>query len=74
MLLIGPLETNFSEMLIHIFSFKKMHLKLLPGKRQPFVSGLNVFNVSLDMVKWVINASDGLSHQSYLFSTSEAIT
>ena len=29
-LLIGPLETNFSEILIeiHIFSFKKMHLNM----------------------------------------------
>ena len=32
-LLIGPLETNFSEILIeiHTFSFKKMHLKMSSG-------------------------------------------
>ena len=39
-LLIGPLGTNFSEILIeiHTFSFKKMHLKMSSGKWQPFVS------------------------------------
>ena len=37
---IGLLGTNFSEILIEIltFSFKKMHLKMSSGKRQPFVS------------------------------------
>ena len=37
-LLIGPLGTKFSEVLIkiHTFSFKKMHLKMLSGKWQPF--------------------------------------
>ena len=39
-LLIWPLGTNFSEILIEIntFSFKKMHLKMSYGKWQPFVS------------------------------------
>ena len=39
-LLIGPLGTNFSEILIGIqtFSFKKMHLKMSSAKRRPFVS------------------------------------
>ena len=34
---IGPLGTNFSEILIeiHAFSFTKMHLKMSPGKRRP---------------------------------------
>ena len=43
-LLIGPLGTNFSEMLIEIptFSFKKIHLKMLSGKWRPFCLGLNV--------------------------------
>ena len=42
-LLIGPLGTNFSEILIAIltFSFKKMHLKV-SAKRWPFCLGLNV--------------------------------
>ena len=43
-LLIGPLGTNFSEILIaiYIFSFKKMHLKMSSGNWQPFCLGLNV--------------------------------
>ena len=37
-LLIGPLRTNFSEILIEIptFSFKKMRLKVSSAKRRPF--------------------------------------
>ena len=36
--------TNFNENLIdvHIFSFKKMHLKMSSGKWRPFCLGLNV--------------------------------
>ena len=43
-LFIGPLGTNFSEILIeiHTFSFKKMHLKMSSGKWWPFCLGLNV--------------------------------
>ena len=43
-MLIGPLGTNFSEMLIeiHKFSFKKMHLEMLSGKWCPFCLGLDV--------------------------------
>ena len=39
-LLIGPLGTNFSEILIGIqtFSFKKIHLKMSSAKWHPFVS------------------------------------
>ena len=42
-MVIGPLGTNFSEILIGIdtFSFKKMHLKLSSGKCWPFCLGLN---------------------------------
>ena len=38
-LLIGPLRTNFSEILIGIktFSFKKMHLKMSSAKWRPYV-------------------------------------
>ena len=44
-LLIGPLGTNFSEIIskIHSFSFKKMHLKTSSAKWRPFCLGLNVF-------------------------------
>ena len=39
-LLIGPLETNFSEILIRIqtFSFKKMHLKMSSAKMASILS------------------------------------
>ena len=42
--LIGPLGTNFSEILAEIitFSSKKMYLKVLSAKRRPFCLGLNV--------------------------------
>ena len=45
-LLILPLGTNFSEFLIviHIFSFNKMHLKMSPAKWRPFCLGLNVLS------------------------------
>ena len=43
-LLIGPLGTNFSEILIKIltFSFMKMRLKVSSAKWRPFCLGLNV--------------------------------
>ena len=43
-LLIGPLGTNFSEILIEIvtFSFKKMRLKVSSAKWRPWCLGLNV--------------------------------
>ena len=43
-LLIAPLGTNFSEILIKIYAFlfKKMHLKMSSGKWRPFCLGLNV--------------------------------
>ena len=47
LLLIGPLGTKFSEILIEIltFSFKKMRLKVSSAKRWPFCLGLNVLRV-----------------------------
>ena len=47
-LLIQPLGTNFSEILIkiHKFWFKKMHLKMLSAKCHPFCPGLNVLKES----------------------------
>ena len=47
-LLIWPLRTKFSEILmeIHTFSFKKMHLKMLSGKWRPFCLSLNVLTAS----------------------------
>ena len=58
-LLIGPLGTNFSEILIGIktFWFKKMHLKMSSGKWRPFCPSLNVL---MDMIfynrmKWKLS-------------------
>ena len=51
LLLIGPLGTNFSEILIEIlrFSFKKMRVKVSSAKRRPFCLGLNVLSCNLVM-------------------------
>ena len=48
LLLIGPLGTNFSEILIKVltFSFKKMRLKVSSAKRRPFSLGLNELRAS----------------------------
>ena len=45
-LLIGPLGTNFSEILIDTYTllFKKMHLKMSSRKWRPFCLGLNVLS------------------------------
>ena len=45
-LLIRPLATNFSEISIeiHVFSFKKIYLKISSGKWRPFCLGLNVLS------------------------------
>ena len=47
-LLITPLGTKFSEILIkiHTFLFRKMHLKMLSGKWRPFCLRLNVLRPS----------------------------
>ena len=50
-LLIGPVGTNFSEILIgiHKFSFTKMHLKMTSAKWRPFSLGLNVLTLRLQI-------------------------
>ena len=57
-LLIGPLWTNFSEILIEIqsFSFKKMHLKLSSAKWRPLCLSLNVLSPPLQPRKQVLFA------------------
>ena len=53
-LLIGPLGTNFSEIIITIltFSFKEMHLKMSFGNWRPFCLGLNVLILSAFLTSW----------------------
>ena len=52
-LLIRPLGTKFSEILItiHTFSFMKMHLKMSSAKWWPFCLGLNVLNAPTGLNK-----------------------
>ena len=49
LLLIRPLGTNFSEILIEIpiFSFQKIHLKMSSGNQKPFCLDLNVLTVKM---------------------------
>ena len=56
-LVIGPLGTNFSEILIAIqtFSIKKMHLKMSSAKWRLFCLGLNV--LSRVMMLWTKSPS-----------------
>ena len=55
LLSIGPLGTNFSEILIKIqnFSFTKMHPKISPAKRRPFCPGGWV-KVTADCIEYVL--------------------
>ena len=57
-LLIGPLVTNFNEMLIeiHTLSFKKIHLKMSSGKWRPFCPGLNGL---MFLVQWILSQNCG---------------
>ena len=57
-MLIGLLGTNFSEILIEIytFSFKKMHLKMSSGKWRPCCLGLNVLNIKHEQWEYAISA------------------
>ena len=56
-LLIGPLGTNLSEILIAIetFSFKKKHLKMSSGKCRPFCLGLIVLRLKAHLPCLEIN-------------------
>ena len=67
-LLIGPLGTNFSEILIEIqtFSLKKIRLKMSSAKCCSFRLGLNVLNAfslgESDSSKWICFDADILCH------------
>ena len=70
LLLIGPLRTNFSEILIEIltFSFKKMRLKVSSAKRRPFCLGLNVLRPCPygddAYIAWLTPLKTNMVHQS----------
>ena len=65
-LLIGPLGTNFSEILIEIdiFSFKKMHLKVSFAKLRPFCLGLNELSTVLSVMYYstLRNTNNSIMH------------
>ena len=57
--LIGPLGTNFSAIVVEIytFSFKKMHLKMLSWKWRPFCLGLSVlthWNLGMHIIQCIM--------------------
>ena len=64
-LLIGPVGTNFSEILfiIHTSSFRKMHLKMSSGKWRPFCLGLNVWTHWGLITKWA-NFTNDMHYQA----------
>ena len=78
-LLIGPLGTNFREMLIktHIFSFMKIHLKKSSGKWRPFCLSLNVLTITATSPRgqWIkFTNHHGFCERNYrLFSPSMKI-
>ena len=59
LLLIGPLGTNFSEILIEslTFSFKKMYFKVSSVKRWPFCLDLNVLISAWWFITWQLYVS-----------------
>ena len=84
-LLIGPLGTNFKEMLIEIRAFpsKKMHLKMSPGRRRPSCLGLNmlitktsrIFDLQtvVEIDRCALRGSKILTASSVSMETSESL-
>ena len=68
---IGPLRTNFSEIIrkIHTFSFKKMHLKRLSAKWRPFCLGLN----ELSSVWWLSPRDNSLGKTQYMYTNDSIV-
>ena len=71
-LLIGPLGTNFSEILIKIltFSFKKMRLKVSSAKRRPFCPSLNVLTELYVIISQPVTSA-GHTTQHWYFLTKK---
>ena len=66
-LLTGPLEINFSEILTDIHTFLKMHLKKWSVKCPPFCLGLNVLR---EITFWLISCTDTYGASLSLLSWS----
>ena len=75
-LLIGPLGTNFCEILIKIdtFSFTKIHLKMPSGKWRPFCPGLNVLTAMYIFCDLCGTLCPHLTRNSHRFSFTWLIT
>ena len=77
MLLIGPIRTNFVEILItiYIFSFKKMHLKLSLGNWRPFCLAINGWGTVMTkcglLCRWP--CWDGLIHEMFFFQMADPV-
>ena len=77
-LLVVPLGTKFSKILIaiYMFSFKKMHLKLSSGKWRPFSLSLNVFKLLVQKMEYFLGnwlnimAADWHGRKNHLPTTS----
>ena len=69
-LLIGPLGTNFSEILIEIytFSFAKRHLKISSGKWRPFCLGLNVLIIYVTPVPHSLWGTRPVTSRHFLYN------
>ena len=77
-LLIGPWETNFSEILIsiHTFSFKKIHLKISSVKWRPFCLGLNVLRQGIGLLwllSWDLLCQDHFFFNLWIFTKASHI-
>ena len=75
-LLIRPLGTNFSEILIKIytFSFKKIHLNMSSGKWRPSCLGLNVLTHLLDKMATIFRKYGGVEGPPHIFFRHHAIS
>ena len=71
-LLIGPLGTNFSEILIGIqtFSFTKMHLKMSSAKWRPFCLGLNVLKMIAVVICFTVITTTAVTTTNHNFSNN----
>ena len=72
-LLTGLLGTNFSEILIkiHIFSLKKLHLKMSSAKWRQFWPGLNMLNMSRICLVW---PNDDAYYGMHMFAHPHILT
>ena len=74
-LLIGPLGTKISEILIeiHTFLFKKMHLIITSGKGQPFCIGLNILTHWHQAITWINLHSSAKVHGTFTIGNVQDI-